>query len=179
MEKTIYLLGIFCTCICVIACGNANSKAEKNHTYDKAVIYYDPNIAPWGLLKITDISVQDFLKYNDDLCKIVLSDKDSILYISKSVNKTHPHSLIDNNYVDTSIAVLLFSQGNVDTLASNAYPQSRIQYNRTFLHDSTLVYYFIDIIRKQNLIWNNAAKDYYYNGIYNSLPHSIFENGHH
>ena len=179
MEKTIYLLGIFCICICVIACGNANSKAEQKHIYDKAVIYYAPNIAPWGLLKITDVSAQDFLKHRDNLCKIVLTNKDSILYISKTVNKTHPDSLIDNNYVDTSIAVLLFSQGNVDTLSSDAYPQSRIQYNRTFLYDSTLVYYFINIIRKQNSVWDNAAKDYYYNGINNSLPHSTFKNGLH
>ena len=50
--------------------------------------------------------------------KIVLTNKRFHFIHFKSVNKTHPDSLIDNNYVDTSIAVLLFSQGNVDTLSA-------------------------------------------------------------
>lgn len=158
--------------IYVTGCDNVNSTKENVRIFDKAIIYYNPNEAPWGLLKVINVSVQEFLKYDEDLSEIILTDKDSLQYLSESINKARLDSL-SNKYVDTSIAILLFSNNSIDTLATDAFPQYQIQYNSTMFRDSTLVYYLIDIIRDRNTVWNEAAKDFYYNGSYNPLPRSI------
>jgi lipoprotein len=172
MKKAIHSLLLISIFIGITGCGHKNAGDK---IFDKAVIYYNPNTAPWGLMKIIDVSVVDFLQDSINLGELVVTNNDSLQYISGIINKTTLTPLAINDYVDTSIAVLLFSQGCIDTLATNAYPHSPIQYNNMTFEDSTLVYHLINIIREHEPLWDNEAKDYYYDGTYNPLPKSIFD----
>lgn len=166
MKIRVYIIPIISFLLSI----NCSEQNVIDRNFEKAIIYYNSNTVPWGLMKVIDVSVGDFLQDSLNLRKIVLTDKDSLRHISENIIRSKPTSLAGNDYIDTAIAVLLFSQGHIDTLATNAYPQSVIQYNDMTLTDSTLVYHLIDIIRKHDPLWDNEAKDYYYNGTYNPLP---------
>ena len=177
MKSIIGILIIVNMSIFVAGCSDVKSPKEKVRFFDKAVVYYNPNEAPWGLLKVINVPVEEFLRHKDHLSEIILTDKDSLQYISEIIHKARLDSL-SNKHADTSIAVLLFSNEKIDTLATDAFPQYPIQYNNSVFRDSMLVYYIIDIIRSRNIIWNDAAKEFYYNGAYNPLPRSTININH-
>lgn len=173
MKTTINILLITGLIICALGCKDKQT-IQKDLIFDKAIVFYNSNIPPWGILKVTNISAEDFLNNNVGLTQIALTDMDSLRYIKECIIHAKLDTLKNNDYVDTSIAMLLYSGKNVDTLTSNAYPQHLLQYNNTTFRDSLLVYYIIDAIRQRDSIWNNAAQDFYYLGQYQHLPKSAW-----
>lgn len=171
MKLIAYIIPVICFLLAV-SCREKNV-GDKN--FEKVIIYYNSNTVPWGLMKVIDVSVGDFLQDSLNLRKLVLADKDSLRHISEIINSSEFSRLKVNDYVDTSIAVLLHFKDRIDTLATDAFPRSPIQYNDMAFTDSMLIYYFIDIIREHDSLWDNDAEDYYYNETYNSLPRSIFD----
>ena len=67
--------------MCTVRCNNIQS-THKEYSLDKAVIYYNPNDTPWGLLKVVDVPMHQFLKYKANCSKITLTNRDSLQYIS-------------------------------------------------------------------------------------------------
>lgn len=171
MKIRVYIMPII-SFLLSISCSEQN---VSDRNFEKAIIYYNSNTVPWGLMKVIDVSVGDFLQDSLNLRKIVLTDKDSLRHISENIIRSKPTPLAGNDYIDTAIAVLLFSQGHIDTLATNAYPQSPVQFNDENFMDSVLVYHLIDIIRAHDPKWDEDAKEYYYNGAYNTLPQSFWD----
>lgn len=164
---------IWCVGILFTSCDMYN-RIEQSIT--KAVIYYHPNCAPWGLLKIVSISVEQFFEDRLQMDSLELRDLDSLDYIMNRIAVLKVDTLCLSHYVDTDFAVLLYSPNRIDTLGFTGYPDANIQYNRMICRDSILANYFLDIVRKHATVWDTAAKEYHYNGIYQSLPKNFWNN---
>lgn len=81
MRRFLFLTGIlFCACV---------GSGESNDSLKKAVIYYDPNEVPWGILKVIDTHGREFLKYRG-LNKLTITDCDSLYSRSgRTCNSRH------------------------------------------------------------------------------------------
>lgn len=168
MRRFLFLAGILFLGACV-------GTGETNDSLKKAVIYYDPNEVPWGILKIIAIQGREFLKYSS-LDKLTITDSDSLKYIQDLVGHAIQDTVFqgDRRYVDTSIAVMLYSDQKTDTLFLDGY--SDLQCNDCIFQDKTLTHYIIKIIRLNNTYWEELGSEYYYNGEYNGVSRLLYPN---
>ena len=154
MKKYIITLIPFLTCIYVWCQSNPHKSCHP--IIDSAIIYYSDE-APGGILRITTVEMHDFLSDTTNRNRI-----------------THANTIASRLNIDTWIVALLYSHSSdtIDTLALNGYDY--LQYNRTIFRDSILAYYLIDLIRSRSPVWNERAKNFYYDGKYNPLPKSFW-----
>lgn len=167
MRRFLFLTGIlFCACV---------GSGESNDLLKKAVIYYDPNEVPWGILKVIDTHGREFLKYRG-LNKLTITDCDSLKYIQELVGHAIQDTVSqgDRRYVDTSIAVMLYSDQKTDTLFLDGY--SSLQCNDCIFQDKALTHHIIKIIRLNNAYWEELGSEYYYNGEYNGVSRLLYPN---
>lgn len=168
MKKYIIPLISF-TYICI---GCQSNYHKSCYSIDKAVIFYNAKEAPWGILRIATIDVQNYLRDSTNLAKIVIKDKNKLQFICDRL--IHVDTIAFEHNIDTWIAALLYSSNKIDTLALDAYPQNDLQYNNLIFRDSILAYYLIDLIRSHSSIWNKQAMEFYYDGKYNPLSKSFW-----
>lgn len=166
MRRFLFLAGI-------LFFGACAGSGESNDSLKKAVIYYDLNEVPWGILKIISIQGREFLKHSS-LDKLTITDCDSLKYIQDLVGHAIQDTVFQGNrrYVDTSIAVMLYSDQKTDTLFLDGY--SHLQCNDCIFQDKTLTHYIIKIIRLNNTYWEELGSEYYYNGEYNGVSRLLY-----
>lgn len=166
MRRFLFLAGI-------LFFGACAGSGESNDSLKKAVIYYDPNEVPWGILKIISIYGREFLKHSS-LDKLTITDCDSLKYIQDLVGHAIQDTVKqgDQQYVDTSIAVMLYSDQKTDTLFLDG--SSHLQCNDCIFQDKTLTHYIIKIIRLNNTYWEELGSEYYYNGKYNGVSRLLY-----
>ena len=143
------------------------------HPIEKAIIYYNANEAPWGILRIATVDMRDYLRDSANLSTIIIEDRDTLQFIQNRL--IHKDTIVEKHNIDAWIVALLYTSEKVDTLVLDAYPENDLQYDNLIFKDSILAYYLIDLIRNHNLVWDKQAMEFYYNGKYNPLPKSFWD----
>ena len=169
MKKYIITLIPFLTCIYVWC---QSSPHKSCHPIIVSAIIYYSDEAPWGILRIATVEMHDFLSDTTNRGEIIIKNRDTLQFIRNRI--THANAIASRLNIDTWIVALLYSHSSdtIDTLALNGYDY--LQYNRTIFRDSILAYYLIDLIRSRSPVWDERAKNFYYDGKYNPLPKSFW-----
>ena len=156
--------------ICLVPIDPPKVLPSNNRQCDYILYYSDE--APWGILRIATVEMHDFLSDTTNRGEIIIKNRDTLQFIRNRI--THANAIASRLNIDTWIVALLYSHSSdtIDTLALNGYDY--LQYNRTIFRDSILAYYLIDLIRSRSPVWDERAKNFYYDGKYNPLPKSFW-----
>lgn len=139
--------------------------ASPTRQYDKAEVYYLKNPC-WHKFGFNVKFGSFFDERHRDLLfsDFIITDKDSLGYISRHIAKGVTSESSPYAYWCPRIIVLLHGPEGVDTLITNTYTNDPVQFNSSIMNDSTLSLYLTECVGKHDDTWAYLSGVYFYSG---------------
>ncbi|MDE6871953.1 MAG: hypothetical protein K2J62_07545 [Bacteroidales bacterium] len=157
---------IFLLLFCLSSCMQSSDSPVPLNSVN---VYYQPD-APWGQLRFETYGIDSLVSNASP--HFIIGRRDSLDRIYCLCRKFHPDTSSYELYEDAVIVALLHYDGRTDTLATNARPGFRMNYNSCPLYDDDMVMCLIDAVVCRDSVWKESFDSLYYDGEFNYLSRS-------
>ena len=156
-------------CIFLPIISSCRRTSCSNVPLDSVEVYYQPE-APWGRLRFETYGIDSLVLQNSP--KFTINDIDSLCQIFRLSQTFHVDSSRQEVYEDAVIVAFLHYADSTDTLATNARPYFRMNYNSRPLHCHSMVMYLIDAVASRDPLWKESYDSLYYDDDFHYLSRS-------
>ena len=160
----LFLLPLFMTNSCSHeSCGR---RVKPESKYERADVYYLTR-PEWGVfyfafptlsLYFDGSGATDMLEKTTQ--KYVIGNRDTLNYILSRISSAEKTPSSYNRYICPRVMVLLYDYDSVtiDTLSTNTYPESSLQFNSSEFYDSGLAVFLTEMVLRRSPEWRSVLE---------------------
>lgn len=161
-RPSIIFLLLFCLSSCI-------HSSDSPFPLSSVEVYYK-STAPWGQLRFATYGIDGLVSNASP--RFIIGRRDSLDRLYCLCLNFHPDTLTHEQYEDAVIVALLHYDDRTDTLATNARPGFRMNYNSYPLYDDDMVMCLVDAVVCRDSVWKESFDSLYYDGNFNYLSRS-------